>query len=317
VLLLGGWFDPFLPTQLADFQAIQSRQDYPKVADESRFTIGPWGHASSVKLPPQNLEIPYRKASILPSIPWFDAQLNHGADTRTQPKVLIFVMGEYRWREEAEWPLARTVYTPYFLGSRQGANSLSGDGTLIPSRTTGGRDTDAFTYDPEHPVPTVGGAMLGDRSGMQLQNTIESRQDVLVYSTPVLEKNLEVTGPIKAILYVKTDAPSTDFTSKLVDVHPDGSAYNLSDGIVRRRYAQPQGQMHVPEKIEIDLWPTSNVFFKGHKIRLEVSSSNFPHYDRNPNTGDSLATTTEMRRAHQQVIHSDRYPSQIIMPVVP
>ncbi len=123
-------------------------------------------------------------------------------------------MGENRWREEAEWPLARTVYTPYFLSSTQGANSLSGDGTLIPNRTTTGQEADAFTYDPEHPVPTAGGAMLGDRSGMQLQNTIESRQDVLVYSTPVLEKNLEVTGPIKAILYVKTDAPSTDFTGE-------------------------------------------------------------------------------------------------------
>lgn len=317
VLFLGGWFDPFLPTQLTDFQAVQGRQDNPRVADESRLIIGPWGHANSAKLPPDNLEVPYRKASVLPSIPWFDAQLNPGEEAQPQPKVLIFVMGENRWREEDEWPLARTVYTPYYLDSTKGANSLAGDGTLLPGQMTTGRESDVFTYDPEHPVPTSGGAMLGDRSGMQLQHAIESRHDVLVYSTPVLDKNVEVTGPVKAILYVTTSAPSTDFTAKLVDVHPDGSAYNVSDGILRRRYAQQPGGMQSPQKIEIDLWPTSNVFFMGHRIRLEVSSSNFPHYDRNPNTGESLATTTEMRRANQRVFHSSLYPSQIILPIVP
>jgi uncharacterized protein len=136
-----------------------------------------------------------------------------------------------------------------------------------------------------------------------------------VYTTPALSEKMEVTGPIKAVLYVSTDAPSTDFTAKLVDVHLDGSAYNLSDGIVRQTYkATDDG---TPTKIEIELWPTSNVFFKGHKIRLEISSSNFPRYDRNLNTGEFIPTATKTRIANQIVSHSEKYPSQLILPVIP
>jgi len=315
VLLLGGWFDPFLPTQLKDYRRIVESNTRPGVADETRLVIGPWVHAQPAKLPPGSPRVPYRAASVVPSIPWFDAQLQAGADERPLPKVRIFVMGRNQWRDENEWPLARTRYTPWYLGSSTGANGLDGDGALVSGEAPASRAFDAFIYDPASPVPTAGGAMLGNRAGVRVQNGVESRQDVLVYSSAVLDSAVEVTGPVKVVLFVDTDAPSTDFTAKLVDVHPDGTAYNLGDGIRRRSYAgNRQGE---PVRIEIDLTPTSNVFLEGHRIRLDVSSSNFPRFDRNPNTGRSLATTTLMRPARQRVFHSAAYPSHVILPVIP
>lgn len=154
--------------------------------------------------------------------------------------------------------------------------------------------------------------MIGPHAGYLQQNGAERRPDVLVYSTTPLEREIEVTGPLRAVLYVATDAPSTDFTAKLVDVRPDGAAYNVSDGIIRRSY-QP-GQV---ERIEIELWPTSMVFMRGHRIRLEISSSNFPRYDRNPNTGRDIATETQPRFAVQSVYHSASAMSQIILPIIP
>ena len=155
--------------------------------------------------------------------------------------------------------------------------------------------------------------MLGERSGIQLQNKIELRPDVLVYTTAPLSESTEVTGPVRVILYVSTDVASTDFTAKLVDVYPNGQAYNLCDAILRRDYEQAR---HA-EKIEIDLWPTSNVFLKGHKIRLEISSSNFPRYDRNPNTGEFIPTATRTVSANQKIFHSAEYPSRLILPIIP
>ena len=159
--------------------------------------------------------------------------------------------------------------------------------------------------------------MLGERSGIQLQNTIESRPDVLVYTTSFLSESVNVTGPVRVILYVSTSAPSTDFMAKLVDVHMDESAYNLCDGVLRRDYKLTQNSEKVPIKIEIDLWPTSNMFLKGHKIRLEISSSNFPRYDRNTNTGEFIPTATKVVSADQTIFHSTRYPSRLILPIVP
>ena len=224
-------------------------------------------------------------------------------------------MGENRWRDENQWPLARTKYVPFYLHSNGKANTLNGDGFLSISSTNDKAEHDAYIYDPTNPVPTAGGAMLSNRAGIELQNTIEERPDVLVYTTAALSKKIEVTGPIKAILYVSTDAPSTDFTAKLVDVHPDGLAYNLSDGILRQTYKASNG--NAPTKIEIELWPTSNVFLKGHKIRLEVSSSNFPRYDRNLNTGEFIPTATKSKVAKQKIFHTKEYPSQLILPVIP
>lgn len=155
--------------------------------------------------------------------------------------------------------------------------------------------------------------MFGPRGGIALQNVVEQRPDVLVYTTPILEDDLEVTGPIALVLHVSTTAPSTDFTGKLIDIHPDGSAYNVSEGILRRRY---QG-ISQPTEIQIDLWPTSMVFLKGHRIRLEVSSSNYPRFDRHPNTDGKIATETAPIAATQHIHHGFETPSHLLLPVIP
>ncbi|CAL4867345.1 Cocaine esterase [Asticcacaulis sp. MM231] len=287
VLLLGGWFDPFLAGQLDDYEAI-TRSAKLQVAQGTKLIIGPWGHARELDLPGQARPVPYRSESVMQAIPWFDSRLDIAAEN--VPKVRLYVMGINRWRHENEWPLARTRYTPLFLSNRELA--------IKPPLT---ETVQAYRYDPTHPVPTRGGAMLSRRSGMMKQNDIEQRSDILTYSTSPLRDDTEVTGPIKLILYVATDAASADFTAKLVDVHPDGSAYNLSEGILRRQYDLTSQQ---PTRIEIELSPTANVFLKGHRIRLEVSSSNFPRYDRNLNSGQ------------QKVFVGFKYPSQLILPLI-
>jgi len=161
--------------------------------------------------------------------------------------------------------------------------------------------------------------MIGAAAGVARQNEIEARHDVLVYTTPALQRDVEVTGPISLILYVSTTARNTDFTAKLVDVHADGSAYNISEGILRHRYEELGRTVGAIEthEIHIDLWPTSMVFFKGHRIRLEVSSSNFPRFDSNPNTGSPIATEANPVVANETVLHGFRHPSRLILPIVP
>ena len=173
---------------------------------------------------------------------------------------------------------------------------------------------DTYVYDPQNPAPTAGGAMMGPDAGIALQNDVEVRPDVLVYTTSPLTEAVEVTGPIRLVLYISTTAPQTDFTGKLVDVHPDGSVYNISEGIVRQRYSAGASQ---PTKIQLDLWPTSMVFLKEHRIRLEVSSSNYPRFDRNPNTEGAIATETQPIAAKQTIYHSPETPARLILPIIP
>jgi len=312
VLLMAGWYDPFLPTEIADFKRIRNTTTR-EASFKSRLIIGPWSHARSVAFPngfePRN----YRLESLAPSLDWFDHHLSARKNQiRKRAPVEIFVMGKNEWREEQEWPLARTQYTLYYLRSGGNANGLSGDGTLTRALPTSDGTQDTYIYDPKIPVPSQGGAMFGPRAGIKKQNQIEERKDVLVYTTEPLKDDLEITGPISLRLFVSTSAPNTDFTGKLVDVHPDGSAYNVCDGIVRRSYNKGL----LPIEIQIDLWPTSMVFFKGHRIRLEVSSSNFPRFDRNPNTGRPVATETNPVTATQTVHHGQLTPSRIILPVI-
>jgi putative CocE/NonD family hydrolase len=226
-------------------------------------------------------------------------------------------MGENVWRDEQEWPLARAKPTKYYLRSAGHANSSGGDGKLNLDPPDDAEPADSYVYDPGNPVPTRGGAMLGPGAGMREQNDVEARKDVLVYSTEPLTQALEVTGPVVATLHVDTTASNTDFTAKLVDVYPDGKAYNVSDGVLRRSYRHSTEQGAAPQDISIDLWPTSMLFRVGHRIRLEISSSNFPRYDRNTNSGEDLATDTAFRVATQTVHHSRAYPSSILLPVVP
>ena len=231
---------------------------------------------------------------------WFDYWLK-GIDTgiMDEPPIRIFVMGRNEWRFENEWPLARTVFTPYYLHSQGRANSLHGNGTLTPD-LPGDEEPDEFDYDPDHPVPTLGGnnstwtmmkfAAEPIYPGPIDQRTIERRDDVLVYDTGVLEADLELTGPLEMLLYASSSARDTDFTAKLVDVYPDGRAIHISEGILRARHRKSLESVEFLQPGEVDefriaMAPTSNVFLRGHRLRLEISSSNFPRFDRNLNTG--------------------------------
>lgn len=313
-LLLAGWFDPFLPGMLDDFDRI--RKEAPsEVASATRLIIGPWVHAMTVTFPGGLTPRNYRWESLAPSLEWFDQHLKSPKPSSDTP-IRIYVMGENVWRDEWEWPLARTQYTPYYLSSGGRANTLNGDGVLTVTVPTG-QIADTYVYDPWNPVPTAGGAMLGPRSGIASQNAIESRNDVLVYTTPPLEEDLETTGPITLILYVSTTAPNTDFVAKLVDVHPTGPAYNVSEGVLRRDYQASVSAAAQAQEIEIELWPTSILFLKGHRIRLEVSSSNYPRFDRNPNTGSEIATETQPIAATQLVYHGPSTPSRLVLPFIP
>ena len=316
MLLMGGWYDPFLPSQLEDFQRITQKAK-PEVAAQSKLIIGPWGHATEVHVPGMTDPVPYRRGSLAPSVPWFDYQLGLSEVAYPPAPVTLFVMGENIWREEQEWPLARTQYTPLFFHSRGEANTSMGDGWLDWQPPTKSELSDTYVYDPLDPVPTAGGPMLGDRSGIVLQNEIENRPDVLVYTTIPMEKPLEVTGQVRGELFVSTTVPSTDFTVKLVDVHIDGSVYNVCDGILRQTYNRSNQDSMIPVELSIDLWPTSHVFLVGHRIRVEISSSNFPRFDRNLNTGEPFATATRTQPATQSIHHTDKFPSRILLPIIP
>jgi len=313
VHLISGWYDPFLSSQLKDFQLIREHSDN-YVSTQTRLIIGPWAHARDINLPYEENTSNYRINSLSPSINWFKKHLNN----ETPPKdttVRIFVMGENVWRNEIAWPLERTIYQKFFLSSGGNANTLYGDGQLSTETPQLDQSIDNYIFDPGNPVPSIGGSVIGPRSGMKIQNDVEKRNDVLVYTSKPLEAPLEVTGPIKIEVFVSSTASSTDFTAKLLDVHPNGSAYNISEGIIRI----PKGKIHndMPSKITIELSPTSNLFMANHQIRLEISSSNFPRFDLNPNTGTFIPRETSYVIAEQAIFTGQKYPSHLILPLIP
>lgn len=233
-------------------------------------------------------------------------------------------MGTNGWRDEHEWPLARTEWQQWFIHSGGHANTLLGDGTL--NRVAAGEEpADSFAYHPDYPAQTLGGCNWRPdivAPGPYDQRDIEMRDDVLCYTSDPLERDLEVTGPVKLVLYAATDAPDTDWTGKLVAVSPTGYAANLCDGILRARYRDSFTQPTLLESGEvyqytIDMMVTSYVFRKGYSVRLEISSSNFPRYDRNLNTGHALGQDRETRVARQTILHSPMYPTHLVLPVIP
>src|SRR4051794_16255440 len=233
-------------------------------------------------------------------------------------------MGANTWREADDWPIPGTRFTRYYLHSYGTANSGNGNGSLSVEAPRADEPADHFRYDPADPVPSRGGhsccsAELA-RAGPADQAEVERRADVLVYSTPPLDTPVEVTGPISLTLFAQTTAADTDWTAKLVDVYPDGRAINLNNGIIRARYRDSleHTELLTPDTIyryTIAIWPTSNLFAVGHRIRLEVSSSNFPQYDRNPNTGDPFGANAQMITASQTVYHDRRRPSALVLPI--
>jgi len=322
------WYDIFLQGGLANFCGLRRHAMTETARAAQKLLIGPWAHLFPYTSPSSTGtgDIDFGSAALIDlhetQLRWFDHWLK-GIDTGLldEPPVKIFVMGENRWRDEREWPLARARYTPYYLHSRGRAHSASGDGTLSHEPPVDER-ADQFVYDPDDPVPTHGGNTLIIAMGVQDQRPVEARADVLVYTSTVMSDALEVTGPIAVTLYAASSAPDTDFTAKLVDVRSDGYAQNLADGIVRARYrdsrvAPAPLTPGAVSKFTIDLWATSHVFLPGHRIRVEISSSNFPRFDRNLNTGEDQATATRMQTAQQTIFHDQRYPSHITLPVIP
>ncbi|MGE3797839.1 MAG: CocE/NonD family hydrolase [Thermomicrobiales bacterium] len=332
-LNIGGWYDIFLGGTIHNYQEMRDCARTEQARKAARLLIGPWEHMTSVTFSPVGEYDPgIRSWHTVADIDgvhlrWFDRWLrdiDNGVDD--EAPVRIFVMGINRWRDEQDWPLARTRYTDYFLASNGNANTLFGDGVLTQQEVTSGRP-DNYLYDPLNPVPTRGGPLCCNThwaaAGSFDQTEIESRSDVLVYTSPVIEQPVEITGPVKVILYASSSAVDTDFTAKLVDVSPCGDARNLTDGIIRARYRKTTREEHflepgTIEEYEIDLWATSNVFLPGHQIRMEISSSNFPRFDRNPNHGGVIAEATreDCIVAHQTVYHDVAYPSRIVLPVV-
>ena len=322
------WYDIFLRGGLTSFRGLQEQAIGETARRNQKLLVGPWAHLFPYSSPTSrgtgdidfgdNARIELNETQIR----WFDRWLK-GIDSgiADEPPVKIFVMGENVWRDENEWPLARTRYTPFYFHSQGGANSAAGDGTLTGA-APGEETPDSYVYDPDDPVPTRGGNTLIIPIGVQDQREVEARQDVLVYTGEPLSEPLEVTGPVTVTLFAATNAPDTDFTAKLVDVRPDGYARNLADGIVRGRYRASRTfptplQPGVVTEFSIDLWATSHVFLPGHRMRVEISSSNFPRFDRNLNTGDDQATGTRFQPASQTVFHDSRYPSHILLPVIP
>jgi putative CocE/NonD family hydrolase len=235
--------------------------------------------------------------------------------------VRIFVMGANQWRDENEWPPARVKYTKYFLHGGGRANSLYGDGSL-KTVEPGDEPPDRYSSDPERPVPFITEPTFAQIGGPDDYRPVERRDDVLVYTTEVLAEDTEVTGPVRARIYAASSTTDTDFTAKLLDVWPDGFAQRLCDGVVRARFrdGMEKPSLIEPAKIytyDIDCWTTSQLFKKGHAIRLEIASTAFPKYDRNPNTGASLGKSAELKRADQTIYHDKDHPSHLRLPVVP
>jgi putative CocE/NonD family hydrolase len=328
-LQIGGWYDVFIGETVRSYTMMRRHGGSAAARDGQRLIIGPWSHPDGTDLG----TYPDRSFGPAGSIKaagvteahlrffdrWVRGRTGAPGDTA---RVRLFVMGADQWRAEPDWPLPDTRYTGFFLDGGGHANTATGDGVLTRDAPSG-EAADAYRYDPRDPVPTLGGTVLGAAPGPADQAAAETRGDVLCFTTAVLERPVEVTGHVTLVLHVSSSAPDTDFTGKLVDVHPGGRAILLCEGIQRTRYRESLTDPRPLEpgtvcELTIDVGVTANVFRPGHRIRLEVSSSNFPRYDRNPNTGGTIATATEedLAVAVNRVHHGPAHPSRLVLPLI-
>jgi putative CocE/NonD family hydrolase len=319
-----GWFDLYARSVFDHVGAVRAGSRSPEARKHQHLVMGPWVHGINKDRKVGEVDFGEDSLIDLKTIQnkWFDHWLKgEPNDVVSWPPLRIFVMGRNRWRDEQEWPLRRMEGTPYYFHSNGSANTVRGDGRLSTTKPV--RETaDQFTYHPDDPVPTAGGCLLGGPAGPRDQTQVEQRQDVLVFTSETLAKDVEATGPVKVVLYAASTATDTDWTAKLVDVWPDGRAINLCDGILRARYRESASQPTLiePEKVyryQIDLGVTSNVFLSGHRIRVEISSSNFPRFDRNPNTGHPFGADSQRQTARQTVYHDASHASYLLLPVIP
>ena len=329
-LNIGGWYDIFQRGTIRNYVGMKAQAANAN-GRRPRLVMGPWYYTLPLASLVGQVDMGFRSSYVSIDYDgmqldyfdyWLKGKRNGAAD---DGPVRLYIMGANDWRDEKDWPLVGTEWRRYYLHSRGNANSAFGDGVLS-TETPAHEPADSFLYNPLHPVPTMGGGLCCYPNSLQGgafdQSMIEHRADVLVYSTPPLADDVEVTGPITLTLYASSSAPDTDFTAKLVDVTECGFARNLSDGIIRARVRESQSEpkLITPGKIyefNIDMWSTSNLFKAGHQIRLEVSSSNFPRFDRNPNTGHELFVDAEMRPALQTVMHERGFASFLTLPVIP
>ena len=330
-LNIGGWYDLYIGQTLRTYVTARQKAGTAEAREGQRLVIGPWDHGPAA-------DGVYRDRSFGPlagarmmgmtglHVKFYDRWLR--GDTSALDGVApvkLFVMGIDQWRDEQDWPLPDTRWTDFHLTSTGRANTADGAGVLTTEAPAdAGHET--YLYDPRRPVPSAGGASMPTTPGFcgpVDQRTVAAREDVLCFATPVLEEAVEVTGPVGLTLYVSSSAVDTDFTAKLVDVFPDGRAINLCDGILRTRYRNGLATEELMEpgtvyEITVDMTGTSNVFLPGHRIRVDISSSNFPRYDRNTNTGGVIAheSEEEMIPAINHIHHGPNHPSRLVLPII-
>ncbi len=327
VLTITAWYDIFQGGSLKNYQGLLSKAGNEAARKNQKLWVAIGGHAGEgrkigdLDFGPAAAEFDENQVVI----EWYDYLFYHAQNRFAGDKpVRIFVMGANDWRDEDAWPLARAHATKYFLESQAQAAGPAAAGVLSTSMAAGSAP-ESYVYDPMNPAPTIGGPLCCDSkhlaAGPQDQRPVEARADVLSYATPALAQDTEVTGPVTLQLYASSSAVDTDFTAKLVDVWPNGYAQNLTEGILRGRYRDSQEKPTPMEPgkvyaLQIDLWSTSNVFLKGHKIRVEISSSNFPRFDRNLNTGKTAATDQTSVKATNTIYHDAKHPSALLLPIV-
>lgn len=316
--LMTGWYDNYPGEAFRDYTALRG------LGKRAKLLVGPWSHIISSGT--QLGEVDFGADSQLDLrailLRWYDALLKDADDgILAEPPITLYVMGANAWRQEWEWPLARTRFTPYYLRA----------GGALSTEPPGREEPDRYVYDPADPVWTLGGnhsicwgeAYHVIQPGPFDQRPVEARDDVLSYTTPPLAEDTEVTGPVEVVLHASSSAPDTDFVVRLIDVHPDGRAMNLTEGVMRARF---RASIYQPEQLlepgtvyefRIDMPPTSNVFFAGHRIRLDVTSSCFPLWDRNPNTGHPQGMDAELQPAAQAIHHEAAWPSHVLLPLLP
>ena len=323
VLNISGWYDDEQVGTPLNYIGVTTKGS-PAIRNSQKLLVGPWPHAinSTTKLG----TVEFGPTAVIDMnaywLRWFDQWLK-GSDSgfMKEPPVRIFVMGENVWRDENEWPIARTQWTKYFLHSNGQANTLSGNGTLS-SAGPASEPTDSYSYDPANPVKFITDPSFAQIGGPDDYREVEQRADVLVYTSDALTEDMEVCGPLRVHLSAASSARDTDFMAKLIDVWPNGFAQRLNDGMVRARFREGMDKPSLIEpgrvySYDLDLWNTCQLYQKGHRIRVEVSSSAFPKYDRNLNTGEALGQTTRMAVAQQKIYHDREHPSYVILPIVP
>jgi len=330
--IVGGWFDLFLGNTLNSFIGARRESGSDLTRQRHRLLVGPWGHGSIYGAYPDHSfegftsdDIPDLTELQIRFIQESFAEVRPEADAG--PNVRIFVMGENRWRTEEDWPLQRTRFTPWFLHSTGDASQTGG--SLSPSAPATD-PPDTFRYDPADAAPTVGGPaslpgmLFASSFGPSDQQRVEARPDVLVYTSAPLQRAIEATGQLSAVLYAATTAPDTDFVAKLTDVAPSGESRILAEGILRASFREGfERSLPVePERVyayAINLVATSHVFLPGHRIRVDITSSSFPRFDRNPNTGHALGTdgVDDLQVALQTIFHDHERPSHILLPLIP